>query len=247
MIYHDLRHKALQYVKAHEITVDSSFINDHFYGCIVQGGGRKSVGVCLKPKGEGSKAAAKSGDLADMIGTNYCVHSRAAGVAAINALGQHAMAPGSGEKNLRELLSTQIMHRCGQKSRIVFIGHLEPVVAKLRQNGYDPQVFCRQRVDTNARIYNDIYEYEAISKADMVIITGASLIGSTIDAMLAFTRPRQTVILAGFSAGAYPGWYKNTGVDYVASIDLGTCTKAGAKALDMAKVFAYPAYFEKIG
>ena len=92
----------------------------------------------------------------------------------------------------------------------------------------------------------DIFEYEAISKADIVVITGATLIGSTIDAILKFTSNAKMVVLAGFSAGANPEWFKNKNIDYIGSISLKDCKKEDVLLNDLETIFKNGCYITKI-
>ena len=82
-------------------------------------------------------------------------------------------------------------------------------------------------------------------RADIVVITAASLIGSTIDALLALKRPGQIVVIAGFSGSCDPRWYEGLGINYAAGIDLDRCDDP--QSLDLNNIFSYPGYFEKIG
>jgi hypothetical protein len=78
--------------------------------------------------------------------------------------------------------------------------------------------------------------------ADVVIITGAALIGSTIDALLAMSSKKAHIILAGFSAGLYPAWLGETRIAQVASINLANVPLTGLLNYEIEEIFAHPCY-----
>ncbi|QOG11986.1 Rossmann-like domain-containing protein [Arcobacter sp. FWKO B] len=181
------------------------------------------IGLTITPKKEGDLFNCEYVDLEDILnkGKYFDVAKRAQALSAINAIGQFLSSYENIDLqgNLREVLTDFINHKSSKTDKIVFIGNLSPVVLRLKQHGKDVNVFCRQESDKHLGVYNDIFEYEGVSQADIVVITGASLIGSTIDALLKFTQKARIVILAGFSAGSYPKWYSNLGITHVASIN----------------------------
>ena len=100
--------------------------------------------------------------------------------------------------------------------------------------------------DVGNGVYNDIFEYEAVSRASVVVITGAALIGSTIDAILKFTQNARAVIVAGFSAGAHPSWFEDTGLTHVVSTYLGDFSPEIIKRDNLKDVFENPSYHYKL-
>ncbi len=82
------------------------------------------------------------------------------------------------------------------------------------------------------------------------MITGAALIGSTIDALLKFTSKARMVILSGFSAGANPLWLNNLGLTHVASISLSDCSKVELETdlekNDLELIFKNKAYIKEL-
>ena len=126
------------------------------------------------------------------------------------------------------------------------MGNLAPVVAKLKENGRKPIVFCRQKQHYAEAIYSDIFEYEAIQTAPIAIITGATLIGSTLDALLTLSPKESIRILAGFSAGAHPSWFEGTGVTHLTSMKIESRYKEALMKNNWEEVFSYPSYFHAL-
>lgn len=189
---------------------------------VVEYKNKKYIGLTLTPKDEGEVYLTEYTSLEDIFEKSkyYDISKRAVALSAINAVGQFLLDMEKRElkDNIRVVLSDFLNRNSSKEDKIVFVGNLSPVVLKLKQSGKNVDVFCRQTNDKYLGIYNDIFEYEGVSKADIVVITGASLIGSTIDAVLKFTQKARIVILAGFSAGGYYQWYENMGITHIVSI-----------------------------
>jgi len=208
------------------------------------------IGVTITPRNEGDLFASEYESLEQLLngGKTYDISKRAFALSAINAIGQFLLSlnkPVFGE-NLRTELSSKIVTLSKKDDKIVFIGNLSPVVTRLKQLGKNVTVFCRESNNKHIGIYNDIFEYEAVSQADIVVITGASLIGSTIDAILKFTTNTKAVILAGFSAGGYPKWYEGVGITHIGSIYLEDFV-LDKKDTTLDKIFDQKCYFVEIG
>lgn len=223
MIFHQLLEYALLCAKQHSLTLVDFGIGDEFVYTKIGVLNQEFIGITITPKGEGEVLIPQYSNLYELLeqSRGFDVSKRALGLSAINAIGQFLLKFDTPklESNLRQTLIEFLQNNYTKNDKIVFIGNLSPVVMKLQETKANIQVFCRQKNDSQQNIYNDIFEYEALENADIVVITGASLIGSTIDAMLKYTQKARIVILAGFSAGGYYKWYSNLGITHVASIN----------------------------
>lgn len=248
MILDKLKKEALKSAKENDFKLQKVFVGDVFTYVSISNENQNSIGVTLSPKKEDSlKKDFKS--LEEILSDkNYNSLSRAITLAAINAIGQYEIKKRKIplQDNLRDALYTLIMNNYKENDKIVFIGNLKPVIKKLKEHNKNIEVFCRAKVESKNGVYNDIFEYEAVSKADIVIITGATLIGSTIDALLKFTSKAKLVILSGFSAGANTLWLNNLGITHVASISLENCLQDDLEKNDLELIFKNKCYIKEL-
>lgn len=249
MILDKLKQKALNCAKRNGLELVEFCIYDTFTYAVVRAGEKSFKGLTLTPNKEGELGEIAFSSIKEILqSSSYDIALRAVTLAVINAVGQYKL---SKEKidfkgNIQQELSKELLENTSEMDKIVFIGHLGPVVANLREKGRDVTVFCRTQTDPLNGIYNDIFEYEAVSKASVVVITGASLIGSTIDALLKFTKNARAVFLAGFSAGAHPSWFENTGLTHIASTCLWDFSPEIIKQNNLEDVFKNPSYLYRL-
>ncbi len=249
MILDRLKQKALNCAKRNKLKLVNFEICDLFTYAVVSDGTKEFTGVTLTPKKEGCLSKAAFLDIKEVLeSSSYDISQRAVTLALVNAIGQYKLSKDKIELkgNIQQELSTRILENTTDTDKIVFIGHLSPVVAKLKENGRDVKVFCRMGTEPDNGVYNDIFEYEAVAKATVVIITGASLIGSTIDALLKFTQNARAVVIAGFSAGAHPAWFEDTGLTHVVSTYLEDFSPEIIKKNNLEDVFKNPSYVYKL-
>lgn len=248
MLFHNLISNALNIANQFHLEFIDGGISDTLTCVSIQGQGYSAIGTALTPQNEGDLTPFKADSIENLLlqGDAYDAGKRSIALATINAIGQWYLQkkPPLCQPNLRMALSEQILKLTCKDSKIVFIGHLKPVVSALRQNGRNPIVFCRQQTDIQNQVYNDIYEYEGILDANVIIITGAALIGSTIDALLAISPKNAHIILAGFSAGLYPQWLQDTHINQVASINLSDVSLDTLLSYKVEDIFAHPCYIQ---
>lgn len=252
MILETLMEQAKAYAKQYAITIDDFGVTASMVYVKVSNDTRSTLGVTLTPYGEGVMGALRGVSMETIFeqAQTFDPLARALALALINALGQHAIGDEKEfsicEAGARSQLVEKILAFTDIGDEVVFVGNLAPVVAKLKENSRKPIVFCRQKQNYSESVYSDIFEYEAIQKAPIAIITGATLIGSTLDALLALSPKESIRILAGFSAGAHPKWFKCTGVTHVASMKLDILYKEALLKNRWEDVFSYPSYFSEV-
>lgn len=249
MILDKLKQKALEYAKQEGLKLIDFDLCEQFTYAKVAKDDKSFIGVTLTPRNEGELNKIDNFSIDEILSIkSYDIALRALGLALINAIGQYAIAKDGIELqgNIQENLAKKLLEESDKTDKIVFIGHLTPVVAKLRAEGRDVDVFCRTQSDFKNGVYNDIFEYEALTYADIVVVTGASLIGSTIDAVLKFSTDARMVILAGFSAGADPKWYEGLGFTHVTSTYLEEFSVDIIKQNNLGDVFNNPSYFKEL-
>lgn len=247
MILDTLKNEALKNAQRYNLTLQEYQINDPFtFVQIVDADHNTSIGVALSPHNETDQLVQKEFFSIDEIlsTSNFDLATRVVTLALINAIGQYCLLKKDLvlHNNLRETLLDFLLENSTPQDHIVFIGHLKPVVHKLKTKREHVSVFCRSMQDEQNKIYNDIFEYEAASQANIVVLTAAALIGSTIDALLKFTQNAKIVVLAGFSAGFDPLWIQNVGVTHVASIYLNNSSKKQIIQSNLEDIFNNPCY-----
>ena len=248
-ILEKLMERAKAYAFEHKIKIDDFGVTASMIYVIVSNDERNAIGVTLVPHAEGPMGVLQGSHIEEIFEHAKAFHAlqRAFALALINALGQHAL---KGEKELsvneagaRSLLLEKILEFTQEGDEVVFVGNLAPLVAKLKEKGRKPIVFCRQKQQYNEGIYSDIFEYEMIQKAPIAVITGATLIGSTLDALMHLSPKESIRILVGFSAGAHPAWFENTGVTHIGSMQLEVAYREALLKNSWEEVFSYPSYF----
>lgn len=248
MLFHQLQSSALEAIKKYNLKLLEGGVGKNLTCISVHNETQTATGVALTPLNEGDIEPFSEDSLENLLaqGNAYDISKRSIALATINSIGQFCIKqnPFQCQSNLRIALSEHIHKLTCKDSKIVFIGHLKPVVNALCQNRRNPIVFCRQHTDIQNRVYNDIYEYEGVIDADVVIITGAALIGSTIDAILAMCPRKAHIILAGFSAGLYPKWLENSSIHEVASIDLSHVSLQALLNYGVEDIFTHPCYIQ---
>lgn len=250
MLFHQLTLAARQAAPIHELRLRDFTIGALLTQVRVTDGTRMASGVCLTPTGEGRPTTVRVDGLEAIWeeGRRFDVYHRALALAAANAVGQwqRASTPWPGAAGMRDLLLRHLLDASTPDTAIVFIGHLRPVVAGLCAAGRSPLVFCRADNDPEQGVYNDIFEYEGLAGAEIVIMTGAALIGSTADAVIGASARARRRYAVGFSAGANPEWFRGSGITHVASPLLADLPREIATHNDIEAVFNYPAYCEEV-
>lgn len=250
MLFDQLTQSARQAAYAHGLKLCEFTLGALLTHVRVTDGLRTASGVCLTPTGEGRPTPIRTDSL-DAIwdeGKAFDVYRRALALAAANAVGQwqRALVPSTDTVGMRDLLLRRLLDVSTPDTTIVFIGHLKPVVAGLRAAGRHPIVFCRAENDPEQNVYNDIFEYEGLIDAEIVIMTGAALIGSTADAVIRASSSARQRYAAGFSAGANPEWFRGSGITHVASPLLADLPRTVPASNDLDALFVYPAYCDAV-
>lgn len=249
MILDELKQQALQSAKKNSLILKSFKICEPFTYVEVTNKTKSFIGVALSPIDEGDLENINFKNIEDILeDDSFNLASRAIILTTINAIGQYELQenPPSLKKNLRVASCEFLLENSTKKDKIVFIGNLKPVIKKLKENSRDVAVFCRRKKELNSEVYNDIFEYEAVSKADIVVITGAALIGSTFDAILKFATNAKIIMVSGFSAGLNPVWLKNSNVTHIASLYLKDCSKDKIEKNPFEDIFENSCYLQKI-
>ena len=236
---------ALADAAAHGLTLAELGMGLSCAHAVVAGPEGRAIGTALTPGGEGPVSPLAGGTLAEVIaaGKRYDPFARAAALAAMNAVSRYLLPSPAQTGELRATGCGRILDATTAGERIVVIGYLRPLVECLRREGRDVTVFCRSHRDPAQGVYNDIFEYEAVGEADVLLMTGAVLVGSTLEALLALSPRAKMRVLTGFSAGVHPQWLAGSGVTHLASLCLEEEVKLRLARNDWEALFDYPAYW----
>jgi uncharacterized protein (DUF4213/DUF364 family) len=244
-IFESLRLNAINALKENSYKTEALGMTISCAYCSLTLNNKLGVGLALSPQGEGALSPIESNPLSILEKAKvYEPFSRAAALSVMNAIYAHKRTSLSVDyaPDMRVMLTQKVLKATDKDSRIVIIGNLKPVVAKLRENERNIEVFCRSSNNPSEKIYNDIFEYEAAMDADVLIITGAALLGSTVDALVAMSPKASLRILTGFSAGVDPQWLKGTGITHVCSVNLNPSVINNLALNNFESIFDYESY-----
>lgn len=175
-------------------------------------------------------------NLVDMV-SSFNILEKSLGVSALNALSQYLLwVKGyvkdykvEYKKSLLDIINDIASRR---DDLIVVVGNMVPLVRKLEEKKYNVLVFERNPALRLKGSLPDCLEYRALREADIVIVTGATLVNDTIDLVLNTTRKAYTRILVGPTASIYPELFLRRGFTFVA----GTRIIDPYKAIDIIRL-----------
>ncbi|RLE98962.1 MAG: hypothetical protein DRJ63_06660 [Thermoprotei archaeon] len=147
---------------------------------------------------------------------------KTAAVAYINAVSQYLLWK-LNHINEFKLVSLNLIDMLSEliepENTVVVIGNMEPIVRKLKNTCRELYVLERNpKMRVGENVYADTAAPRLLGKADVVIVTGATLVNDTIDHVLALSSKARFKIVVGPTAGIYPEIFFKYGVDYVASL-----------------------------
>ncbi len=140
---------------------------------------------------------------------------RAVGVAMLNALSQCVMDIGGRERQFGVDVSDAI--EVEEDDSVAVVGYIRPLVGKLRAKAREVHVFERDP-QLRGDALPDTFVESILPKADVVVISGASLVNGTIDRLLELSKKAKFVAVAGPTAGMLPEPLFERGVNLVAGV-----------------------------
>ena len=135
--------------------------------------------------------------------------TRVLAVAAVNAVSQYVLSKRGVEEG--------DIFRYVVKEPVCVVGHMPPLVNKLKQRGLKFYVF-EKTPTLRAKYMSDAEEYLLIPTCRANIITGMTLLNFTIDIITQLSKGLN--ILVGPTAGALPEAFKGTGVHVICSLHI---------------------------
>lgn len=193
-------------------TVDAVVVGSHLVAATC--GGRTGLASCQGPHGPGAPGGveqipgvpARASGLARWLTTPPAAvaQARSLGLAAVNAL----LPPPRG---LESIKGQDLIHRHGAGRRVAVVGHF-PFVERMGPQFADLAVLelSPRQGDLPADRAADV-----IPRADVVAITGTTLLNGTLAGLLALCRPEAFVLVLGPSTPFAPALF-DLGVDAIA-------------------------------
>ena len=175
--------------------------------------GEAAVGVAHVPlvelHGTGDvRPPTKLEELPELV-TDLNPITRVLAVAAMNAVSQYVLSRRGVEEG--DILRYVV------KEPVCVVGHMPPLVNKLKQRGLKFYVF-EKTPTLRAEYMSDAEEYLLIPTCRTNVITGMTLLNFTIDTILRLSKGLN--ILVGPTAGALPEAFKDTGVHVIYSLHI---------------------------
>ncbi len=139
------------------------------------------------------------------------------GVASLNALSQIIM-----EKNHKyEKFSIDVADLVRKDESVVMVGYMEPVIKKLLEKTRRIIVSeTKQLTRTIVRVVPSSDAVEHLTTADVVIITGSTLVNKTIDEILRLDLKAREVAVVGPTASILPNVLFDHGVTAVMGVEV---------------------------
>jgi hypothetical protein len=130
------------------------------------------------------------------------------GLATINALADQR-AYHSSQEDITDLLHIRRSERVG------IVGHIEPIVQKIKQRSNECFVFDEAKSGMNG-IRDVSQEVDILPRCDVVILSATSLLNNTFDSLLEMSSHAREICIMGPSTPLLPEFFQERGVTLLA-------------------------------
>jgi len=137
------------------------------------------------------------------------------GIATLNALSQYLMDSDGYERQFGMDAFDAIDVR--REDSVAVVGYIRPIVGKLRAKAREVHVFERNP-QLRGDALPDTFVDSILPKADVVVISGSSLVNGTLDRLLELSKRARFVVFAGPTASTLPEPLFKRGVSVVAGV-----------------------------
>ncbi len=167
-------------------------------------------------------------DIPKLIGS-WKLLEKTIGLAMLNAVSQYVLF----NTNIRDNIVNNMFFRkdvldvinIPLNKNILIVGYIKPIIKRLRDRGYKNIYIVERDPPTRFEdIYSDVVFPRIAEMADVVFITGSTVVNDTLDTILQYSRNAKK-ILVGPSAQVIPDMLGRHGIDVVASIKVGDVWK----------------------
>ncbi len=146
---------------------------------------------------------------------------KSVGVAAVNAVSSYLLWGAGQHRGLQIEVGVDILSAVPRvaSGKVLVVGHMGPLVRVLKERGAEEVYVVERCAAMRCRgALSDSALPRLASRADALVVTGATLVNDTLDYILSLRKAGSTLILVGPTAGAHPTPLFNEGVDAVASM-----------------------------
>lgn len=137
------------------------------------------------------------------------------GITTLNALSQYLMDSEGYERQFGMDAFDAIDVR--REDSVAVVGYIRPLVGKLRERAREVHVFERNP-QLRGDALPDTFVDSILPKADVVVISGSSLVNETLDRLLELSKRARFVVFAGPTASTLPEPLFKRGVNVVAGV-----------------------------
>lgn len=149
------------------------------------------------------------------LANSFNMIERTVGIATLNALSQYVMDLEGRERQFGVDASDAIeIHKGG---RAAVVGYIRPLVGKLRTKAREVHVFERNP-QLRGDALPDALADSILPKANVVVISGTSLVNGTLDRLLELSKRARFVAIVGPTASVLPEPLFERGVNVVAGV-----------------------------
>lgn len=172
----------------------------------------------------GTLAESPAMELADLA-DSWDLSERVVGTAALNALSQLAIRSfGAGfETKYGDAVDLTDVRK---DDVVVLVGNMRPSAEKLRQRAKEVVILERSIGLRDRSTLPDTAAESVIPRADVVLMTGATLCNGTADRLLELSQNAREVVMVGASAGIFPPSLFKKGATAVGAMEITDASKA---------------------
>ncbi len=236
MIVDDYAKTVLEITSNESLGIDDYLVGLRYSIGVIGGGKGHEAGIAITPAEDVlgmpmARPILRPEDLLERVSSMNIIE-KSLGIALLNAISQYILWDMEyiedyhveQDKGLIDLVLEAIKDHGGEK--IVVVGNMVPLVKKIREQNFEPIVLERNPAYRGRQCLPDSSGYRALLNADIVIITGATLVNDTIDIVLRLAEKAHTKILAGPTAAVYPEPFLKRGITHIASTKIIDIRKA---------------------
>ncbi len=213
MLFDILAKKAMAFARIENLEITDYMIGLKYSYAIVQGPEGRAMGVAYMPAEDMTKGAATIPTLENLgkiIGSTN-MQSKSLGIATINAISQYALWFTEHNEKITYRNIVDYIPRCCPQGKVVVIGNMVPLVKKLKESR--DVVVLERSAHLRYNSLPDSLLTRVVNDAELLIITGATLINDSLDFILSIARGRKFMV--GPTAGVFPPWLSEK-VDIIA-------------------------------
>jgi len=190
-----------------DLEVEDYAIGAKYAYVIVKGSKGRAMGTSYFPMEDMTRGYSRvpSFDILTSMLSSLNIFERSLGIAFLNAISQYLLWNMGYYRNF-ELYDGNIVEdvaRLSKGERIVVVGNMVPLVKKLEEKGFKVEVLERNP-RFRYKALPDCMAPRIIPEADILIVTGTSMINDTIDNLISLGRNAKIRILVGPTAAVYP-------------------------------------------